>query len=349
MAELLITQAELDQYLTTVDLAAPTNNRVFNAIQLLAPAIYNDVLYYLAIGKLTLEQLSTTPINNASVKLLIESVANVDNSVLARKNFYQKRQLEFVPAYKEFIAKMAQTSATFFYRTVQSSSRFQTVMEIDRTGIDKSKFSGLFDIKTRHDLVVAATRASAQYINVAAFASDKGFEKLFDLMNQEINAFRLIYVDSTSLRSDLAASDSILGYTLRGLYTDPYRTNIGPNVDYSLLEMVNKYDVDTEKTGVPGILASWEDNTWETVIGSNTSKEFIERFSRTSYLRFVIPSLYGTEYFDQAVIADQTARYNLITANDASVPGMFDLMYTYIVFVIGRLRAGMSPLVTAPT
>ena len=71
MAELLLTQDELDGYLSRVDLEDPANNRVFNSLQLLTTNNYNDLLYYLVNGKITLQQLYTTPINNATARSLI--------------------------------------------------------------------------------------------------------------------------------------------------------------------------------------------------------------------------------------------------------------------------------------
>jgi hypothetical protein len=342
MSELLITQNELDDYLTGLDLTDPVNNRVFNAIQLLTPALYNDVLYYLVIGKITVPQLNSISINNAAVKMLIDSIVKSDDSSLARKRIYQNFQ-DDIPAYKWFVKRMNETSPQFFYRTTQPNSAFITIVSLDKTGVDRKKFTGLFDAKTQYNKIVEISRRSAEYDALIGYAQIQGYDSFVSLMNAEINQFRLLTVEGTTLRSQVAYNDSVLGYVLRGVYTDPFRVNLMDNMDYALMRMVDKFDVDANKFGIVGIRASWENNTWDFAFAAPNSRDFIQRLGQVSYIRYVIPFLYGSTFFTQDEIDTAKAEHTKITSGDRTGNGLLDLAYKYLIKLTATLRVAMTP------
>jgi hypothetical protein len=342
-AELLITQNELDQYLAGLDLSTALNNRVFNAIQLLTASLYNDTLYYLVIGKLTPERLDTIPINNASIKVLLDSLSGADESVLARKRVYEKFH-DDLPLYRGFIKKMNQTSPQFFFRMQQPNTNFITELTLDKTGLDPTKFTGLFETKTKYNQIIAQTRLSAEYVELAAYAQTHSFSRLLTLIENELNAFRLITVVNTSVQSQIPADTSLLGYILRGVFTDPFRVGFIDNINYALMRMVDKYDQDTSKTGVVGIKNAWLTDTWENVFLSQTSAEFIEKLGRTSYIRYVLPNVYGTVYFTPDEIAAESAAHSTIISGVETSSGVMDLAYKYLIKVVIQIRLNMTPL-----
>jgi hypothetical protein len=342
-AELLITQNELDQYLAGLDLSTALNNRVFNAIQLLTPTLYNNALYYLVIGKLTPERLDTVSINNASIKVLLDSLSGADESVLARKRVYEKFH-DDLPLYRGFIKKMNQTSPQFFFRMQQPNTNFITSLTLDKTGLDTTKFTGLFETKTKYNQIIAKSRLSAEYTALATYAQAQGFSRLITLIENELNAFKLINVEGTNVQSAIPAETSILGYILRGVFTDPFRVHFIDNINYALMRMVDKYDQDTSRTGVVGLKAAWLTDTWEAVFLSQTSTEFIEKLGRTSYVRYVLPNIYGSVFFTPEEIAAESAAHSTIISGVETSNGVMDLAYKYLMKVVIAVRLGMTPL-----
>jgi hypothetical protein len=342
MAELLITQSELDQFLDTIDLTEPTANRVFNSIQLLTPDLYNQVLYFLVIGKLTVERLATVSINNASVKVLTDSLSNESESVLAMKRVYRRFQ-DSLPVYRAFIEKMNATAPQFFYRAAMPNTTYITTITLDKTGLDKTKFSGVFEAKTRYNQIVKKSRLEPEYVALVNYAVANGYGRLVELLDGEIDAFKLLTIKDTALRNQIAFDDSIVGYVLRGVYTDPFRVNFVENLDYAVMRMVDKFHEDDVKTGIIGIRASWETHTWGSVFESTTSREFIEKLGIVAYLRYVLPYLYGTMYFNADEIVSATEEHDRITSGGKDGGGLLDLTYGYLMKLAVKVRLGMSP------
>jgi hypothetical protein len=342
MAELLISQTELDQYLDTIDLTDPTVNRVFNSVQLLTPDLYNQVLYFLVIGKLTVQRLAEVSINNASIKVLADSLEGDDESVLAMKRVYRKFQ-DSLPVYNKFIERMNATAPQFFYRAALPNTTYITSISLDKTGMDKTKFSGLFDAKMRYNAIVKKSRLQPEYVALAEYATANGYGRLVELLDGEINAFKLLTIKDTPVRNQISFNDSIVGYILRGVYTDPFRVNFVENLDYAVMRMVDKFGEDVSKTGVPGIRASWDSHTWASVFDSTTSAEFIEKLGVVAYLRYVIPYLYGTLYFTAEEIAAESTIHDRIVSGDKSGSGLLDLAYQYLMKLAVLVRVGMSP------
>jgi hypothetical protein len=343
MAELLLTQNELDAYLSSVDLSDPAINSVFNSIQLLTTNNYNDILYYLVNGRLTIQQLIQTPINNATARNLIAAAEQGGSTILARKKFYQNF-LSKLPSFIAFGNDMKSVLSTYMYFLAYPSSNFVKTVEIDSTGLSTTKFNGIAPIKEKHNQILAYCKAQPQWSALTAYCSRYNLNSLLAIFDKELNTYEMISTaDRKYLSLRASAKDSICGYAIRGLYGFSYRVYYAEYLDYIVSQMAAKYDQDAAKNGAVGLRYAQTLNNWDVLPRSSTASELIKNLGQLYMVFYKFPSIYGSSYFTQAEINSARAMLSIYIGDDALNPGFFGYVRAFLELFNSQLEAQLVP------
>jgi hypothetical protein len=342
MAELLLTQDELDSYLSGVDLEDPANNRVFNSLQLLTTNNYNDLLYYLVNGKITLQQLYTTPINNASARNLIATAEQGGDTILANKRYYEAF-LKSLPSFRAFSDDLATSMGTYMYLISYPSDSFIRTYIIDSTGLDPTKFSGVAPIKEKYTNILTSLLTSSEWTALEQFSDQNGFATLLSIASKELKFFEMI---STSDRSLIplrgGAKKSLCGYAARGLYDYSYRMYYTDYLDFVLTKMAEKRQQDMTGNGVVGIRAAQESTLWSGIENPLDAETFIQNLGKTYFVYYTLPSVYGSTYFTSAELAASKMRLERLTGGVAAA-GFLPLLRAFLQRFSSELASQMIP------
>lgn len=341
MAEILVTQTELDSYLASIDLNDATNSRIFNTIQLLSPNLFNDLLYYLIGGKITLAQLAGISLNNASVTILINTVSAANDTTLSKKKFYQN-YLNTQAAFVSHNQAMSSMSGEFLANFTKPSSLFKNTVSIDTLGLDSAKYSNLGTARSAYNTVVAASRMTAAYTALSNSATANGCQNLKNLMNVEINKYGLLETSDNQIKRDLSPDASLVGYVLRNMFVYAVRMNYLRNLDFVLTFMAGVYTSDIPKNGVLGVRAGWNTTTWPRMIAMTTAPYVIKTIGETAMIRSVIPNIYGSTYFTQDELTSEQNLLNSIVYNANSPTSSFlAIMKIYLDQLVANLKTNM--------
>ena len=93
MSELLFTQAEFDNYIDTIDKTNAANIKALSSIQILAPRLFNDLMYLLITGRVTLTQLTGMSINNSTIQNLVDIIFSTPITIAEKSIFYREMLL----------------------------------------------------------------------------------------------------------------------------------------------------------------------------------------------------------------------------------------------------------------
>lgn len=342
MAELLLTQDELDGYLSRVDLEDPANNRVFNSLQLLTTNNYNDLLYYLVNGKITLQQLYTTPINNATARSLIAAAERGGDTILANKRHYESF-LKGMPSFRAFTDSLAASMGTYMYLLSYPSDSFVRTYTIDSTGLDPAKFSGVAPIKEKYTSILASMISSAEWIALEQSAAQHDLGKLLSIASKELKFFEMITTsDRTLIPLRGSAKKSLCGYAARGLFEYSYRLYYTDYLDFVLTKMAEKRQQDVTGNGVVGIRAAQESTLWSGVENPLDAETFIENLGRAHFVHYTLPATYGSTYFTGAELAAAKTRLERLTGGEATT-GFLPLLRRFLQKFSAELAARMVP------
>lgn len=169
--ELLFTQNEVDSFLQTVDLENPSNLKVFSAIQLITPSLFNEVIYLLINGRITLAQLALMPINNSTIKQLVDSLTDIPVEVVDKVIFY-KNYLKTLPAYNDYFSDLNENSQFYLARKLLSSSSFATKVTVDSIGFVPHSYRSISAAKAKYNQIFSAnSNALTSAINAISTAS----------------------------------------------------------------------------------------------------------------------------------------------------------------------------------
>lgn len=320
MSSIILSQTELDSYLSSLNLNDTNVIRVLNSIQLLAPRIYNDLLYYMVAGKITISQLSIIPINNVSAKGLIAAAVAGGSTALSKI-----RELESyftsIPAWSD----LCNTNSSIFFSRIFNPSKNLTVQcNLDETGVDKKAYLYQYQVIDAYYKSLSNTRyvdyTVLPLVNTTArntlenTLNANGLGNLILIMDKEIVSNSLLSTVNLKIIPSLDPLATICGFVLRDLHNEPWRINFIDNMNTMYSLMANSYDLETVHTGALGIknamLSAW--NTWAYIKSSTKNVEFIDNLVKISLLRLAVPNVYGTTEFTSLELSNENAEFVVI-------------------------------------
>ena len=302
MSERLLTQAELDSYLNTLNLDDPSVVRVLNGIQLLTPDLYNEILYYLVIGKVSVNDLDNVPINNFSIKNFVDSLgAGNTGTTLEKKRKYEEF-IKTLPGYQTLLQDSSVASSHFLYQSMYPSSEIVLEIDVDASGIgDADSFRSITEVRSKYRRLLQDYRTKASWIDLQDYSSSMGAERIFRIFSEELDAYRLIRTTDDKIIYRIDPSETILGYAIRNLHMYLWRKEILSNIAYILDKMVENYDLDPARNGAVGVRSAMEANKWTDIcLPTNDAKSAIASFVRATFVRYGMPNAYGTPFFTTA-------------------------------------------------
>lgn len=318
MSSTILSQTELDAYLSALDLGDANISRVLNAIQLLTPRIYNDVLYYMVMGKITLNQLSLISINNLSVKGLIAAAVAGGETTLSKVRILEN-YFTSIPNWNDLCNT---TSSIFFSRIFNPSKNLTAKCILDETGIDKTAYQYKYQVMDAYYKVInnaiysnypaISLIKTAERISLENILNSNGLNNLLVMMDKEILAGSLVCTADLKIVPSLDATTTLCGFVLRDLHNEPWRINFTDNMAFIYNWMAEGYDLETIHTGSLGLknamLLQW--NTWNYVkTTSTTSSVFIELLAKVSLLRLAVPNVYGTTEFTSLELSNENTEF----------------------------------------
>lgn len=342
MAELLLTQNELDSYLSNIDLSDPAINSTFNAIQLLNTQNYNDLLYYLVNGKVDLSALLQIPINNASVRNVILAAEIGGDTVLARKRQYEK-SVKLLPGFVAFTKEMNAAMSTYMFLSSYPSSGFVKTVEIDSTGLSSTKFNGVASVKQKYSETLATSKLGAAWSGLQEFCASRGLNRLLKIVEKELAAYEVVASsDGRSLPLRAGAKDSLCGYAIRRIHEHCYRPSYASYMEYIFRQMAGSYDSDLSRTGAPGIAAARSLNSWDRLPLAEDAQTLIYNVGLYYMVHYRFPLIYGTTHFTKQDVDDGKAKIEVYIGGAAD-PGFFGRLRVFLEQFISELQTKLVP------
>jgi hypothetical protein len=341
MAELLLTQTELDAYLSQIDLSDPTINSVFNSIQLLTINNYNDLLYYLVNGKITLRQLIGTPINNASARSMIRAAELGGDTLLSKKREYETF-FKSLPGYAVLNQDLKTSLGSFMYQMSYPATDLVTTVEIDTSGLNPAKFNGVSSAKSKYIEIVNSCRQEEAYLALKQFCDQNGLAKILDLMNFELDRFELVASsDRRLLPVRVDSKTSLCGYVLRSLHLYSYRVSYNDYMSFIFTKMAERSFEDELKNGVAGVKFAWTTMPWERLANPDDAATFIHNLGLYHMVWYRIPKIYGTAFFTDDDLIGSISRLSLYVGHNSA--GALDIMRLFLLRLTARLNDELVP------
>ena len=305
MSSTILTQTELDSYLSGLDLNDPVTLRILSSLQLLSPRFYNDILYYLVMGKIDLNFLSSVSINNASIQNIINALNSEGNTALASRRYYEnyiKNHISWQELYLNTVNLSLSNSRI-------SSKSILPLFFLDVTGVTQDYYSSLSSIKSVYLVKLEEFFKSNNWIITKTILEQRGYTYLLNIMTRELKSFFFQTSDLTYIAT-CDFKNSLLGFTLRNLQGFMWHSDFLNNLNYVLEYMTLKNNTDYAKDGVEGVIygMSLPYNQWDSLKEKETFSDFYQTLGKLSLLRCGMTKFYGNYAFTSSAIGVEDAR-----------------------------------------
>lgn len=333
MSSTILTQTELDEYLSTLDLGNPAVARILNSIQLLSPRYYNDLLYYMVSGKIQLSQLESVSINNGSVAAILAGAEAGGDTALSLRRKYEG----FLKSLSGWGGVYAASAPSVLYRLSLPSKELVPSVLLDLSKIDPNAYHGTYEVRSMYADVLASTEVQTALSTLSTQCSAAGLPALANIVTRELSQGILLQTSNNSIVARIDPLQTLSGFCLRELHHYPWQVQFSKALGYSLGRMVEKSHEDPGGTGVPGVRAAMADpwNSW-TSIGDSVvpAADVIAKFGTVAFLRKALVGLYGASEFTLEEYQAEIAAYN-------SVKAVFDGVRDSLRLVLTKLE-GLS-------
>ena len=337
MADKLITQTELDTYLSSIDLTETETNRVLNAIQLLTTRNYNTILFYLVNSTISLQDLFLLPINNASIEKFIAGVENQNLTNVGKLEYYESF-LSSLSAYKTYRSNIASQSSQFVFLFSYPSAKVAYEVSLDTSGLDSTKFSNVLDAKNKYLSILDTleTSAAKQELNNACLAN--GYSNLLSIINKELRAYCLLYSSDFSIPLSVDTT-TITGYCARQLFLFPGRLNFLNTHEYIKSKMVERYSTDALKNGVPGLNLAMTNCPIIYLNEITTNSLFLSYANEVYNIHYSYPSIYGSPFFSPVLVNNNKQVLDVLFG----LEGIFSKCFKFVSIFFSSLQNEMKP------
>lgn len=150
--DLTVTQQEVSEYFSSVDLGNAATRNIFARVQLLPTGSVNAVMYYLVHHKLTIAQLSQIDINPKAVDALLETL-DVVNATDPEIHFRDLLSSKYDSS--SYPTRISSKASARLSRSTTSSLSFAKEVKVDSLGVDTTKFRNLAAARTKYDAILA--------------------------------------------------------------------------------------------------------------------------------------------------------------------------------------------------
>jgi hypothetical protein len=322
MSQVLVNKTDLDAYLSTLDMTNPDIKRVIAALNTIDTSILNTIMYYLVYGQLEINSLYTMPISNESMKLLITSVENGQNTLVSKYTYYRNKIKAF-PTWIQFEKDQMANAGLRITRRSVSAIRFCTQIIFDTLNIIPGSYYDVNIVRTNYMALVngsvAQTLLAAAKNNISEIKASFNLDisPLMNALTTATNNSYFVYSNEGTIPIK-GGFDTINGYIYRKSFLDVIYENYVDNITSFTKEMATDYANDTTKDGTFTInrLMADPNYSWQSIFNQAliaNEADFINAFRKVVFLRYVLfTKIYGSAFFDSKLIATEVSTYNAL-------------------------------------
>lgn len=323
MAESLITDIALKDYLSSIDTSRIENRKVLAEMQLLHPNIMESLVYYLVNGAIGLSQFYALGLTNRTASDAIDAAASNGSLVGSQVQFYRKK-IQGLTGYNAFVLAQNAGLSGRVTRFTVAGDDFIKYVAIDPLRILPDTYGNLaevFDIYMGIVDDVYATPAYTDFLNAGAamkaLIPQADTTGIITHIDDRVRAYGFINTTKKTLNTTVD-KDSILGFALRGMHHDICMRNFIADRERILLEFARYYNADAPKLGVIPLQTILADSafSWNSALKNNgiiVDATFLNRLSRIAVLRYVFATkYYGAAYLPLATVNENIAQYESV-------------------------------------
>lgn len=302
MSATILTQTELDNYLSSLNLNDPVILKTLSSIQMLSPRFYNDILYYLSIGKISIESLFNKDINNASIQTILGMISSSGDTLLASRRYYESYLKKHISWNSLYL-----TEVNIVMSNMRKSGKsFLPKIFFDPAGIKASHYYVLSDVRGVYLKELETFFSKDEWIFLKNLCEARNFSKVFNNLERDLRSFAFQTSDESYIFESLP-SKSMIGFLMRDFHLYPWHTNFLSNINFVLEYMTLKGSSDLNKDGVEGVVygMSLPYNSWDQIKSVDTVSDFVEAYGRISLLRNGMTEFYGNYAFTSVQIGKE--------------------------------------------
>jgi hypothetical protein len=194
MAELLFTENDFNDYISSLDVNNTTNFKVLSSLQLLRPSLFRETIFLLINGRININDLALFNINNFTIQTIVDNVLSLPATITERNIFY-KEYLKGLPLFNTFLNMLNANFSTYLAHKNISSTTFAKEITIDPLKIAAGSYSNL-----REAQVVYNTLKTTYYDNISNLSISAGvttFNYSETLDSSDNKHYLLSYVPNT--------------------------------------------------------------------------------------------------------------------------------------------------------